>query len=154
MVTIKEITQKIINGTATSADFAELAKLSKEEEKHLKTVEQNAEKVVSDVKAMGIAPALLTKLLSEAGLIELPKPEPVAFDIYVKGIKTKTGRDSTFRIWNNREVNKLTGEAKTHWEEIKKAGFEDFVSKLTEQGKEFYATKNGKKWVDDLFSVK
>nr|WP_294866804.1 hypothetical protein [uncultured Pseudogulbenkiania sp.] len=154
MATILDITKKIAAGTATADDFAELAKLSQAEADSKKKIEVEAKKVVDFVKKAEIDPQLLTNLLAQEGLIIVASNKVDEKTVIVEEpITTKQGRASTFKVWVGRDVNALTSDAKEYWTALKAKGLDYFKSKLNAEGKAYYETEAGKKWIDSLFGV-
>lgn len=164
--TLAEVLAKINAGNATASDYEELAKLSKKEADSLKQVEGNIKTLVKTIKDAKIDPKALTQHLLADGLIVLPTPpkapkkgrgKAAAADekiaLHETSIKTPTGRDGTFKIWKGRNMKILVNDAKRHWADIKAKGKEAFIGGLTDEGKAYYATAEGKAWVDGLFAA-
>ncbi len=163
-LTLTEVLKKINAGTATAADYEEMAKLSKKEADSLKQVEGNTKALVKTIKDAKIDPSVLTQHLLAEGLIVLPKQKAAkkakvkaAADdktpLYETPIKTPSGRDGTFKIWKGRDMKILVNDAKRYWTDIKAKGKEAFIAGLTAEGEAYYATAAGKDWVDGLFAA-
>jgi DNA-binding FrmR family transcriptional regulator len=162
-LTLPEVLAKINSGNATASDYEELAKLSKKEADSLKQVEGNIKALIKTIKDAKIDAKVLTQYLLADGLIELPKQLKAAKKaknsggkevLYETAIKTKSGRDGTFKIWKGRNLKALVNDAKGYWTDIKAKGKDAFIAGLTDDGKAYYATADGKAWVESLFAAK
>lgn len=153
MVTLQEVIFKVQNGTATAEDYAELAKLSAEKGEAQKKAEASAKALIDSIKKAKIEPKILTNLLASEGLIILPEVQtPETKNIILEeGITTKEGRSSKFKIWAGRDCVALTGDAKGYWTTLKAKGFDYFISNLNADGKKYYETEEGKKYINGLF---
>jgi len=153
MATKAELFLKVQNNTATATDLEDLAKLLKAEATTKKQVEDGAKNLIAEIKKANIDPQTLTNLLASENLIVMPKKDEKVV-IAVENIITKKNRKSTFEIWKGRNVNALTADALTYWTNLKTKGFEYFKSILTDEGKAYYETEDGKKYINGLFGIK
>lgn len=157
-LTLSEILAKIQNGSATADEVASLGKLYTEEQDKKKKWQEVFNKLIDTIEKAKIDPAMLYNALAEKGLIAVPSGSKVTTEnktvILEESIKTKEGRDSKFKIWIGREVNKLTADAKTYWTTLQAKGKDYFISQLNKDGKDYYATADGKAWIDGLFPAK
>lgn len=152
MATLQEILVKINNGSALASDYEELAKLSKVEAENKKKVEATAKNIIDEVRKANIEPTILTNLLAKEGLIVLPENKSSEKIVIIEEpITTKEGRSSTFKVWINREVHLLAGDAKNYWTNLKAKGLDYFVKNLNAEGQKYYETQEGKQWIDGLF---
>ena len=152
MATLQEILIKISNNTALASDYEELAKLSKAEAENKKKVESTAKNLIEEIKKASIEPTVLTNLLAKEGLIVLPENKSSEKIVIIEEpITTKEGRSSTFKVWINREVHLLAGDAKNYWTNLKAKGLDYFVKNLNAEGQKYYETPEGKQWIDGLF---
>ena len=154
MATLSEILVRVQNGTATANDYEELSKLSKAEADTKKKVEASAKTLITTIKDANIAPQILTNLLAQEGLIILPKMATTETKVVIleEAITTKEGRSSTFKVWKGRDCKALTADAKTYWTNLKGKGKDYFIGKLNAEGKAYYETDEGKKYIDGLFA--
>lgn len=154
MATLQELFTKVQNGTATADDYAELAKLSKAKADTQKQAEAQAKTLIATIKDAKIEPQILTNLLASEGLIILPKTATTETKVVIveEAITTKEGRSSTFKVWKGRDCKALTADAKTYWTNLKSKGKDYFISKLNAEGKAYYDTDEGKKYIDGLFA--
>lgn len=153
MATLTELLIIIQSGKATAEDYEALAKLSNETATAKKKIESQASTLIAEIKKAKIDPQILTNLLEKEGLIilpELPKPEDKT-PIHETPTTTKAGRSSSFKIWKGRDVSKLTGVALENWQMVKGKGKQNFIDTLTNEGKAFYDTEDGKKYIDKIF---
>lgn len=152
MATLKELFEKINNGTATAKDYETLASLSTVEAEEKKKVETVAQDIIKKIKEAKIDPKILTNLLAKEELIILPKIEKKEEKVIIfeEQITTKMGRSSSFKVWKGRNLNVLASDAKDYWNEIKKNGKQYFINHLNEKGKEYYETEEGKKYIDSI----
>jgi hypothetical protein len=114
-------------------------------------VEKASAKIIAEIKKANIAPAVLTALLQQEGLILGATPKDEAKTIFQTEVSTQTGRKSTFKIWEGRPVDKLTGDALKYWNSVKSMGKDEFVAKATADGKAYFATEKGKTWLATAF---
>ena len=154
MATMNEILTRIQSGLATSSDYEELAKLSKATAESHKKAEAQAKELIETIKKAEVDPKVLTNLLAKEGLIILPQSASTANKVVImeEPVTTKEGRKSSFKIWKGREVNLLTADAKSYWTALKGKGKDYFISKLNEDGKAYYQTEEGKKYIDGIFA--
>ncbi|WP_175971626.1 hypothetical protein [Burkholderia sp. BCC0322] len=154
MATLQELLTKVQNGTATATDYEELSKISKAEADTKKKAEAQAKTLIDTIKDAKIEPQILTNLLASEGLIILPKTATTETKVVIveEAIKTKEGRSSTFKVWKGRDCKALTADAKTYWTNLKGKGKDYFISKLNAEGKAYYDTDEGKKYIDGLFA--
>ena len=152
MTTLTEIIAKINTGTATATDYEELAKLSKEQATEKKAVETAAQDIIKKIKEAKIDPQILTNLLAKEELIILPKSskKEEKIIIFEVPITTKNNRSSTFKVWAGRNMNILAGDTRQYWNEIKKNGKQFFINNLNNEGKAYYETEEGKKYIDSI----
>jgi hypothetical protein len=161
-LTIAEIVAKIQNNTATPEEVATLGNLYAKEQEKKKKWQEVFNKLIDTIENAKIDPKLLTKTLLDKSLIVLPKPQKAKkakasdakISFFETAIKTPSGRDGTFKIWKERDMAILVNDAKRYWTDIKAKGKEAFIAGLTAEGKAYYATAEGKTWVDGLFSTK
>ena len=151
MATLTELLIIIQSGKATAEDYEALAKLSNETATAKKKIESQASNLIAEIKKAKIDPQLLTNLLDKEGLIILPKAEDKT-PIHETPTTTKAGRASSFKIWKGRDVSKLTGVALENWQIVKNKGKQNFIDTLTAEGKEYYQTEEGKKYIDSIFN--
>lgn len=152
MTTLTEIIAKINAGTATATDYEALAKLSTAEASEKKKVETAAQDIIKKIKEAKIDPQILTNLLAKEELIILPKSskKEEKIIIFETPITTKAGRSSSFKVWAGRNMNVLAGDARDYWNEIKKNGKQFFINNLTNDGKKYFETEEGKKYIDSI----
>ncbi len=152
MTTVAEILAKIANKTAVKADFDQLAKLYEAEAEQEKKAEEVFNKLIDTISKAKIDPAKLYAALAEKELISAPKTSAKSDKVVLveEPIKTKEGRDSTFKIWGGRDLNALQGEAKKNWLALKAKGKDYFMTRFTEEGKK-YNEAFGTAWVEALF---
>ncbi|HHU94374.1 MAG TPA: hypothetical protein GXX62_04790 [Alcaligenaceae bacterium] len=152
MATLKEIIEKVNSGTATAKDFELLATLSKEQATEKKAVETAAQDIIKKIKDAKIDPQILTNLLVTEELIILPKvaKKEEKVIIFETPITTKAGRSSSFKVWKGRDLNTLAGDTRNYWNEIKRNGKQYFINNLNEEGKKYYETEEGKKYIDSI----
>lgn len=156
-MSLVEILAKIQNGTATTEEVESLSKLYAQEQENKKKAEEAFNKLITSIKNAKIDPVVLYSKLVEEGLIVIPSGAATASDKVViasEKVTTKEGRASSFKVWIGRPLDKLVGDAKTYWTALQAKGKDYFVSILNDDGKEYYATAEGKKWIDGLFSTK
>lgn len=153
MTTVADILAKIANKTAVKADFDQLAKLYEAEAEAEKKAEEVFNKLIDTISKAKIDPVKLYNALAEKDLIEAPKGSARSEKIILveEPIKTSSGRDGTFKIWGDRNLNALQGEAKKNWLAFKAKGKEYFMSRLTDEGKKFVEAF-GTAWIDEIFA--
>ncbi|WP_176323140.1 hypothetical protein [Burkholderia vietnamiensis] len=153
-LTLQDLFAKVQNGTATADDYAELAKLSKAKADAQKQAEAQAKTLIATIKDAKIEPQILTNLLAQEGLIILPKSATTETKVVIveEAITTKEGRSSTFKVWKGRDCKALTADAKNYWTALKGKGKDYFIGKLNAEGKAYYETDEGKKYIDGLFA--
>ena len=155
MSTIVELMGLVQAGKATASDLEQLASLAKEQSDSLKKVEQEVSKLVDSIKKAKIAPNILTNILAKEGLIVVPSDKKEVKTILFESEKmTFAGNDrpSSFRVWQGRDFSTETAKARANWGLIKQKGIDYFIAHLTAEGKEYYATPEGKKWIESLYS--
>lgn len=150
MATFKELMGKVTSGTATAEDLIELGKLASQEGAEKKKIEETALKFIADIKKAKIDPQVLTNMLIKEDLIIIPKPVGQKTIILEDKVAVE-GKDYTLKIWAGRPLKTATGSLKDKWQALKIKGKDHFVAALTEDGKEFYKTEEGKKYIDNLF---
>lgn len=152
MTTLTEIIAKINSGSATAKDYELLATLSKEQAAGIKQSETAAQEIIKKIKDAKIDPKILTNLLAQEELIILPKSakKEEKIIIFETPITTKAGRSSSFKVWAGRNMNVLAGDAREYWNEIKKNGKQFFINNLTEEGKKYFETEEGKKFINSI----
>lgn len=116
------------------------------------TVEKTTAKIIAEIKKANIAPAILTSLLQAEKLILGATSKEEAKTIFETTVTTETGRNSTFKIWEGREVAKLTGAALKYWNSVKSIGQDKFIEQSTPDGKAYYTTEGGKSWLAKAFA--
>lgn len=153
MATLQDILVRVQNGTATATDYEELSKLSKAEADSKKKIEASAKALITTIKEAKIDAQVLTNLLAQEGLIVLPKVEAPEEKLFIleEPITTKAGRQSNFKIWAGRDCSILTADAKEYWTALKAKGFDYFIANLNAEGKKYYETDEGKKYINGLF---
>jgi hypothetical protein len=149
MTTVADILSKIASKTAVKADFDQLAKLYEAEAEAEKKADEIFIKLIDTIGKAKIDPTKLYNELFEKGLIIPPIGEEKSDKVIlaVEKITTKEGRASTFKIWEGRNLNTLTGDAKAYWTTLHAKGKEHFKSILTAEGK-----AKGEQWIDSLFA--
>lgn len=153
MATLQEVLFKVQSGSATASDFEELAKLSKAEADSKKKIEATAKELIESIKNAKVDPKTLTNLLAKEGLIILPtvQTQQAKTVIIEEPVTTKEGRSSTFKVWAGRDCVALAGDAKSYWTALKGKGFDYFIANLNAEGKKYYETEEGKKYINSLF---
>lgn len=153
MTTVADILAKIANKIAVKADFDQLAKLYEAEAEQEKKAEEVFNKLIDTISKAKIDPVKLYNALAEKELIEVPKGSARSEKIVLveEPIKTSSGRDGTFKIWGDRNLDTLQGEAKKNWLAFKSKGKEYFMTRLTDEGKKFVEAF-GTGWIDEIFA--
>lgn len=156
--TINDLLVLVQSGKAIASDYELLAKLSKAQADEHKKAEATATEIIDSIKKASISPTVLTALLHKAGLIVLPeaKEEPSKVVIWESDRIKFDGndRETIFKIWSGRDLvgKDATADTKKKWAVIKQKGKEYFISKLNKDGKDYYETEAGKKYIDSLFA--
>lgn len=124
----------------------------------VKTEEKPILKFIEDIKKASISKSLLTKYLLEEDLIDFSQIKPQKQDKVILceiPITTETGRNSTFKIWEGRRPweEKTNKNALENWKKIKIKGKDEFVKHLKPQGKEYFETEQGQKWLETAFKI-
>ncbi|WP_139093291.1 hypothetical protein [Delftia sp. JD2] len=117
-------------------------------------IEKSSKKIIEEIKKSKIDPKALTALLVAEKLIILPAGSQSTDKelIFTTAVTTKEGRQSTFKVWKDREVWKLTADALKYWQSVKQLGQEKFIEKSNEVGKAWFATEAGKNWLAKAFA--
>lgn len=148
---IQELKMKVMNDEATSEEEEAYAEHLKKSSAEKKKAETSVASIIASLKKANISVKILTNLLAKEGLIEVEKKEEKIF-IFEKAIKTKTDRDGSFKIWVGRDCKALTGDAKKHWEDVKKEGKEAFLKNLNETGQKMKDEAKFKAWIEQVFA--
>ena len=141
--------------------LAEIDKLMMEASRQrdlVKNEEKPILKFIEEIKKAKISNSLLTRYLIEENLIDYTQIKQQKEDKIILAeipIITETGRNSTFNIWQGRNpwLEKTNKNAMENWKKVKVKGKDEFIKHLTTQGKEYFATEEGQKWLNQAFSL-
>lgn len=151
-LTLSEILEKIQNGSATAQEIAQLAPLYAQEQEEKKKAQDKFNKLIEDIKKAKVDPAVLFAKLVEEKLISAPSQSVEKVNLAIDEVRTANGQKSKFKIWKGRELSKLQGDAKGYWLSIKKKGEDHFRTILTDDGRAYVETDEGKEWLANLFA--
>lgn len=135
--------------------LAEIDKLMLELSKQkdlVKTDEKPILKFIEDIKKAKVSNTLLTRYLIEEELIDysqIKQQKPEKTILAEIQIVTETGRDSTFKIWLKEGKPRepwLEPASKENWKKVRSIGFEKFLEKFNQVGKDWLKTEDGIKW--------
>lgn len=131
------------------AEAEALLKMAEQQEQNEKAIQ----KIIADIKKANIGKTALTEILNANGLIEPLVIEKVIEEkVYLSSlpIKTKTGRDGTFKIWlkdGKARTPWLEPATKDNWATVKQYGKDALLGSFNEEGKAWLQTDQGKAWV-------
>lgn len=118
----------------------------------VKTEEKPILKFIEEIKKAKISNSLLTRYLIEEDLIDysqIKQPKAEKTILCEVPIVTETGRDSTFKIWlkdNKPREPWLEPASKENWKKVRSIGFEKFLEKFNQVGKDWLKTEQGITW--------
>lgn len=134
------------------AEAEALLKMAEQQEQ----AEKSIQKIVADIKKANISKTVLTEILNANGLIEpiiVEKKTEEKQYISSLAIKTKQGRDGTFKLWlKDGKPRKpwLEPATKDNWATVKQHGKDALLASFNDQGKEWLNTDQGKAWLVEM----
>lgn len=152
------IKTKLANGgVLTAQEWQDLATYGTQQAQEETKTEALVADIIADLKKANIAPAKLTAILQQEGLITKPAVKGDDGRVYLyhspKTTFPNNSRATIFKIWKGREIATDTKEVQEKWAFLKQQGKDAFMANLTPEGKKLYEEDESvKKYIDGLFA--
>lgn len=130
------------NKPLTAQEWQDFAVFGTQQAEQEQKTEALVADIIADLKKANIAPAKLTAILQQEGLITKPAEKGNDGRVYLyqspKTTFPNNSRATIFKIWKGREIATDTKEVQEKWAFLKQQGKDAFMANLTEDGKKLY----------------